>query len=424
MVKRSAPASSIRPLTPKGKATRVALLEAAQEVFKDQGYYSTSVSEITRRCRVSMGTYYQYFQNKEQLFLELNRLIINRFWDRARALPRESRDPEKRLAQVVQLLFDHISEYLYFHRILGEFELIDTVTIPYYDSMAGFLKTFFRQEARSGSIRPFNPEMMAYGCIGIVYFQVLDWGPKAASYKPTQIHSLVLDLMLRGISGPKPWTTFKDWSIPQLPEKKEPPHKTVEENSQGQITKGIIFQSAEKIFGQVGFNRANISEITRVAGVAQGTFYIHFKSKRDLLEGFVRYLSRELRKTLRQATQGLEDRRDMEREGMGAFFRFLRLHSPIYRVVAESETVGPEVGMWYYKKLAEGYISGLRKGIRDKEIRNLPAPFLARSLMGFNHMLGLKWLVWKPFPAAEFPRPLLAEAIQFVMEGMSPSQGS
>jgi AcrR family transcriptional regulator len=413
-----------RPLTPKGKATRTALLEAAQAVFKDQGYYSTSVSEITRRCGVSMGTYYQYFQNKEQLFLELNRLIITRFWDRAKALPREPRDTEKRLAQVVQLLFEHISEYLYFHRILGEFELIDTVTIPYYDSMAGFLKTFFRQEARSGSIRPLDPEMMAYGCIGIVYFQVLDWGTKAAAYNPAQIHSLILDLMLNGISGPKFWKGLKGWTISPISEKKEPPLKPDEENRQGQITKGIIFQSAEKVFGQVGFNRANISEITRLARVAQGTFYIHFKSKRDLLEGFVHYLSRELRRTLRQATQGIEDRRDMEREGMAAFFRFLRLHSPIYRVVAESETVGPEVGMWYYKKLADGYISGLRKGVREKEIRNLPVPFLARSLMGFNHMLGLKWLVWKPFPTAEFPKPLLADAIQFVMEGLSPSQGS
>ncbi|HMK66414.1 MAG TPA: TetR/AcrR family transcriptional regulator, partial [Thermodesulfobacteriota bacterium] len=202
MAKNEIQTPSRRPLTPKGAATRMALLEAAQEVFKDQGYYSTSVSEITRRAGVSMGTYYQYFKNKEELFLELNHFIIGRFWERAKALPRNPNDPGKNLSQVVQLLFDHISEYLYFHRLLGEFELIDSITIPYYNSIAGFLKNFFRREARLGSIQPFNPEMMAYGCIGMVYFQVLDWGPKAPAYPPAQILSLTLDLLLHGISGP------------------------------------------------------------------------------------------------------------------------------------------------------------------------------------------------------------------------------
>jgi AcrR family transcriptional regulator len=420
MVNRPNTTSLRRPLTPKGAATRAALLEAAQEVFRDQGYYNTSVSEITRRCGVSMGSYYQYFQNKEQLFLELNQLIIDRFRERAQALPKESRDPEKRLAQLVRQLFDHLSEYLYFHRILGEFELIEPVTIRYYDSIAGFYQKFFRSEARRGTFHAYDPMLMAYGLIGIVHFQLLDWGPKAASYKPDQVVDWILDLLHRGISGPKPWVTFRDWVNASSFRRQEIPPELEKENRQGQITKRMLFQSAEKVFGQVGFNRASISEITRLAGVAQGTFYIHFKSKRDLLEGFVRYLSRELRRTLKLATQGLEDRRDMEQEGMAAFFRFLRLHSPIYRLVAESETVGPEVGMWYYKKLAEGYMVGLRKGVKEKEIRNLPVPFLARSLMGFNHMLGLKWLVWKPFPAPEFPKPRLADATQFIMRGLTP----
>jgi AcrR family transcriptional regulator len=410
-----------RLLTPKGTATRAAILEAAQEVFKDLGYYSTSVSEITRRSQVSMGAFYQYFQNKEQIFLELNRLVTDRFWIQADSLPRDTRDPDQRLAQAIQLLFDHISHNFYFHRILGEFELIDPVTIQYYDSIARFYQQFFQMEARSGTLRPFNPALMAYGLIGIVYFQVLDWGPEDEVYKPTQVVPLILDLIRHGISGPKPWTRPKDLAMASNPKKRRPLMVSEEESTQGQQTKHAIFQSAEKVFGQVGFNRASISEITRQAGVAQGTFYIHFKSKRHLLDGFVQYLSRELRRTIKLATEGLGDRRDMEREGMVAFFHFLRLHSPIYRVVGESETVGQEVGMWYYKKLAEGYIEGLKKGVESREIRNLPAPFLARSLMGFNHMIGLKWLVWGHFPPAEFPRPLLREAIQLVMEGLKPS---
>ena len=82
-----------RSLKTKGLSTRAAILDSAREVFRDLGYYQTSVSEITRRCGVSTGTFYQYFKNKEQIFLELNDLIISRFWEQAEGLPPGAQKP-------------------------------------------------------------------------------------------------------------------------------------------------------------------------------------------------------------------------------------------------------------------------------------------------------------------------------------------
>ena len=246
-------------------ATRAAILDTAQVVFKEMGYYSSSVSEITRRCGVPMGTFYQYFKNKEQIFLELNDLIVARFGDRVNALPRENMSSEERLVQVVQLLFDHISDNFYFHRILGEFELIDPVTIGYYDSIARFYREFFRKEASLGAIRPFDPNLIAYGLIGIVYFHSLDWRSESEVYTPKQLVHLTVDLILRGISGPKPWERPLDLTISSYPEKMESLLELEEDATQGQITKRAIFQAAEKVFGQYGFNRSNISDITRLA---------------------------------------------------------------------------------------------------------------------------------------------------------------
>jgi AcrR family transcriptional regulator len=409
---------SSRVLKPKGLTTRTAILESAREVFRDLGYYQASVSEITRRCGLSIGTFYQYFKNKEQIFLELNDQIISSFWKKAEGLPRGLQGPEESLKQAVRLLYEHISSHFYFHRILGEFELIDSVTIGYYDAIARFYREFFRQLAGSGAIRPLDSNLVTYGLIGMVYFNTLDWGPESERYSRDRLVSLTVDLLLNGISGEKPWPRPKDLTVSSGTCKAGGLQEQAEDSAQGQMTKRALFQAAEKVFGQYGFNRANISEITRLAGVAQGTFYIHFKSKRDLLEKFVRYLSRELRRTLKCATERLSDRRDMEREGFLTFFKFLSQHSRIYRVVGESETVGQETGMWYYKKLAEGYVSGLEKGIKRGEIRDLPVLFITRSLMGLNHVIGLKWLVWNSYPDAELPRPLLDELIQFVLDGL------
>lgn len=56
-----------------------------------------------------------------------------------------------------------------------------------------------------------------------------------------------------------------------------------------------LLKAAAKVFHQRGYHAAKVSEITREAGVAQGTFYLYFPSKRqafvELMEGFAGNIS-------------------------------------------------------------------------------------------------------------------------------------
>ncbi|MBN1101796.1 MAG: TetR/AcrR family transcriptional regulator, partial [Deltaproteobacteria bacterium] len=45
----------------------------------------------------------------------------------------------------------------------------------------------------------------------------------------------------------------------------------------------MILKAAEKVFAEKGFTRAKVSEIAKLAGVAEGTVYEYFGSKEDLL---------------------------------------------------------------------------------------------------------------------------------------------
>ena len=44
-----------------------------------------------------------------------------------------------------------------------------------------------------------------------------------------------------------------------------------------------IIQAAVKVFAQKGFFQAKVSEIARAAGVADGTIYLYFQNKDDIL---------------------------------------------------------------------------------------------------------------------------------------------
>jgi hypothetical protein len=106
--------------------------------------------------------------------------------------------------------------------------------------------------------------------------------------------------------------------------------------------------------------------------------------------------------------------------GLLAFHEFLREHREIYRVVPECEMIDPKVSLWYYKRVAQGYIQGLQQGIDRKEIRDLPAVFLGRSIMGLTHFIGLKWIVWNASAHPRIPGPLLTDIVEFVLFGLKP----
>jgi AcrR family transcriptional regulator len=48
-----------------------AILKAARTLFSQQGYKTTSISEITDMAGIATGTFYLYFESKPQLFMDL-----------------------------------------------------------------------------------------------------------------------------------------------------------------------------------------------------------------------------------------------------------------------------------------------------------------------------------------------------------------
>jgi AcrR family transcriptional regulator len=59
------------PRSRKGARTRARLLEAAQRVFEEDGLLDARVSDISKRARLSYGSFYHYFDSKEQIFREV-----------------------------------------------------------------------------------------------------------------------------------------------------------------------------------------------------------------------------------------------------------------------------------------------------------------------------------------------------------------
>jgi AcrR family transcriptional regulator len=59
------------PAGPKARRTRAQLIEAATEIFAEQGFQNTAVAQIAERAGVSLGTFYQYFRNRDEVLVAL-----------------------------------------------------------------------------------------------------------------------------------------------------------------------------------------------------------------------------------------------------------------------------------------------------------------------------------------------------------------
>lgn len=204
--------------------------------------------------------------------------------------------------------------------------------------------------------------------------------------------------------------------------------------ARGEATRRRILDAAEEVFGELGYHEASVSEITRRAGVAQGTFYIYFNSKRETFVELVEDIGERLRAATSAAIRDSATRLDAERQGFTAFFRFVYDHRQMYRIVEEAGRVAPEAAREYYRHISSGYERGLSAAMRAGEIREGNVEALAYVLMGIGHFLALRWLIWPedqgadeaeamdagvPLSAAMLPEDVFETVMAFITQGLS-----
>jgi AcrR family transcriptional regulator len=111
------------PRSRKGAATRARLVEAAKAVFEDVGFLDARVSDIAERASLSHGSFYHYFDSKEQVFREVAQVVTDELTaGMAIVLDRQSTaTPEERLTAALRL---HFEGYRKEARMMGVIEQV------------------------------------------------------------------------------------------------------------------------------------------------------------------------------------------------------------------------------------------------------------------------------------------------------------
>ena len=120
------PASSGKePRTARGERTLRKILDAAREEFGDRGFSDSSIVGITQRAGVALGTFYTYFNSKEEVFQALVRDMSAQVRDHVAPVLKGSSNAIEGERRALESFLQFAREHRDVYRIIDEAEFVD-----------------------------------------------------------------------------------------------------------------------------------------------------------------------------------------------------------------------------------------------------------------------------------------------------------
>ena len=103
-----------------------------------------------------------------------------------------------------------------------------------------------------------------------------------------------------------------------------------------------ILAAARAVFDEKGYESATISDVVRRAGVAQGTFYLYFQSKRDAVMELARKPMEEIAARMSAATLSATSFEELLRAALRIAFEFERPNMDLCRLITQARAASKD----------------------------------------------------------------------------------
>jgi AcrR family transcriptional regulator len=189
------------PRTERGRRTLRKLLDAAAEEFGEKGFHEASVSSITRRAGVALGSFYTYFDSKDALFRALVGDMSEKVRTSARSALHEGMGPLEIERAALAAFLRFAAEHKEIYRIIDEAEFVDPASYrQHYETIAARITDRLRAGAAAGEFREGLGELEAWAMMGMNVFvglRYVVWG--GAEAQPEEVAAAVNRLLAEGV---------------------------------------------------------------------------------------------------------------------------------------------------------------------------------------------------------------------------------
>lgn len=148
------------PRTARGEKTLRKILTAALEEFGERGFSEASIVGITSRAKVALGTFYTYFDSKEELFQALVRDMSLQVRDYVAPALSGGGDGLERERRALASFLRFAAEHKQVYRIIDEAEFVDPEGFrTHYETTARRIASRLAEAAARGELREDESEL-------------------------------------------------------------------------------------------------------------------------------------------------------------------------------------------------------------------------------------------------------------------------
>ncbi len=190
------------PRTERGRRTQRAILDAAAAEFGERGFHDASISGITRRAGVALGSFYTYFDSKDVVF----RALVRDLSDQVRGVvgPTVRAAPDGVAAERAGLesFLRFVRAHKEIYRIIDEAEFVDPESFRlHYQSTADRIAARLATGVERGDFRADLNEVHAWAIMGMNVFLGLRFAVWAEDRDPAEVADIVAAFLRRGLAA-------------------------------------------------------------------------------------------------------------------------------------------------------------------------------------------------------------------------------
>jgi AcrR family transcriptional regulator len=159
------------PKTVKGQENLDKIINSAIEIIASKGFNNASVNEITFKAGVSYGLFYLYFENKDELLVQLIKRLNH---DMRRFLQIKTSEIDNRIIKEQQgfrTFFEWVFKNKFFFQILIEAQTSNIDIYKWhYTTLEGRYASGLKEAMERGQIIKTDEHNLAYSLMGIADF--------------------------------------------------------------------------------------------------------------------------------------------------------------------------------------------------------------------------------------------------------------
>lgn len=192
------------------KENRRALIKAATEIVGERGYEETSVARITERAGLAHGTFYRYFESRQDLFDQLLPNVGDDLIDFLKARVSGARNLMDVEERGLRGFFDFLLENPGFYRLLNEAEIAAPSAFDQHISnLSHHYVASLKRSQMQGELSGYETEeleILAFVLMAARFYLYLRFAKTSTGPRPIpdRVVETYMKFITHGLQGPGP----------------------------------------------------------------------------------------------------------------------------------------------------------------------------------------------------------------------------